>query len=179
MKLLFVFVAYQRLRKCSHKIFEVWSLCDPHQRAVGTDDREAPAAQFSRRDALAFLAGVSGDIGFSRAWNQNHYANAFTEGKQTNLSVEQVKVWSSSIWLFSTQFYIFSWMTSNLDLMSYEQLIGIPAKISTFPSANCFPKVCCNVSCVILIASRSLLTVYHTWETLLVWWLWSFYDMLG
>ncbi|XP_024402350.1 uncharacterized protein [Physcomitrium patens] len=60
-------------------------------RAVGTDDREAPAAQFSRRDALAFLAGVSGDIGFSRAWNQNHYANAFTEGKQTNLSVEQVK----------------------------------------------------------------------------------------
>lgn len=61
------------------------------RRAVGTDDREAPAAQFSRRDALAFLAGVSGDIGFSRAWNQNHYANAFTEGKQTNLSVEQVK----------------------------------------------------------------------------------------
>lgn len=55
---------------------------------IRVQDCEAPGvAQVSRRAALAVaLAGVGV---FSP---QNHHANAIAEGKQTNLSIEQVKV---------------------------------------------------------------------------------------
>jgi hypothetical protein len=79
----------------------IWSLCclkrrcwikAAHWRNVGTEECEAPAPQFSRRAALAVLAGVSGDFGILTDRKQNYSVNAVTEGKQINLTVEQVKV---------------------------------------------------------------------------------------
>ncbi|KAG0605337.1 hypothetical protein M758_9G050200 [Ceratodon purpureus] len=59
---------------------------------AGTEEcDQVSAPQFSRRAALAVLAGVSGDFGIFTDWNQSYYCNAVTDEKQTNLSVEQVK----------------------------------------------------------------------------------------